>query len=56
MAGLEGKFAKATGDFQWIHVDLDKAKKESPFKNTIAHGYLSLSLIPLFIKLYSPET
>ena len=43
------KFAKATGDFQWIHVDLNKAKKESPYKNTIAHGYLSLSLIPKFV-------
>ena len=43
------KFATATGDYQWIHVDLEKAKKESPYKNTIAHGYLSLSLIPQFV-------
>ncbi|CAN5692963.1 MaoC family dehydratase [soil metagenome] len=43
-------FANATGDYQWIHVDVERAKKESPFKNTIAHGYLSLSLIYLFWK------
>tara|TARA_Y100000389_G_C17221000_1_gene393334 strand:- start:135 stop:593 length:459 start_codon:yes stop_codon:yes gene_type:complete len=43
------QFAKSTGDYQWIHVDLEKAKKESPYKNTIAHGYLSLSLIPQFV-------
>ncbi len=42
-------FAEATEDFQWIHVDNEKAKNESPLKNTIAHGYLSLSLIPKFI-------
>jgi len=39
-------FADATLDHQWIHVDVDKAKEESPFKNTIAHGYLTLSLLP----------
>ena len=38
-------FAECTGDHQWIHVDVEKAK-EGPFGNTIAHGYLSLSLIP----------
>ena len=43
------QFAQATGDYQWIHVDLEKAKKESPYKSTIAHGYLSLSLIPKFV-------
>ena len=43
------EFAQATGDYQWIHVNLEKAKKESPYKNTIAHGYLSLSLIPKFV-------
>ena len=42
-------FAMATGDFQWIHVDDNKAKNESPFKTTIAHGYYSLSLIPKFV-------
>ena len=40
------KFADATLDHQWIHTDQEKAKKESPFKNTIAHGYLTLSVLP----------
>jgi acyl dehydratase len=40
------KFAEATLDRQWIHVDVEKAKKESPYGNTIAHGYLSLSVLP----------
>lgn len=40
-------FADATGDHQWIHVDVERAKKESPFGGPIAHGYLSLSLIPV---------
>ena len=39
-------FADATGDHQWIHVDAERAKKESPFGGPIAHGYLTLSLIP----------
>ena len=39
-------FAEATNDHQWIHVDVEKAKKESPFGNTIAHGYLTLSILP----------
>lgn len=39
-------FADATIDHQWIHVDVEKAKNESPFKNTIAHGYLTLSVLP----------
>lgn len=39
-------FADATLDHQWIHVDEERAKKESPFKNTIAHGYLSISILP----------
>jgi acyl dehydratase len=38
-------FASATGDDQWIHVDVERAKKESPFGGPIAHGYLTLSLI-----------
>ena len=42
------KFADATGDRQWIHVDVERARKESPYKTTIAHGYLTLSLmVPL---------
>lgn len=40
-------FADATGDHQWIHVDVERAKKESPFGGPVAHGYLSLSLIPV---------
>ncbi len=40
------RFADATGDHQWIHVDPTRAKAESPFGATIAHGYLTLSLLP----------
>lgn len=40
------KFADATLDPQWIHVDVERAKCESPYKSTIAHGYLTLSLLP----------
>src|SRR5919202_2115119 len=39
-------FADATGDHQWIHVDPERAAKESPFGGPIAHGYLTLSLVP----------
>ena len=39
-------FADATLDHQWIHVDEERAKTESPFKSTIAHGYLNLSVLP----------
>ena len=39
-------FADATLDHQWIHVDTDRARTESPYKSTIAHGYLTLSLLP----------
>jgi acyl dehydratase len=39
------KFADATLDHQWIHVDSERAKIESPFKSTIAHGYLTLSML-----------
>ena len=40
------RFADATGDHQWIHVDPERAAKESPFGGPIAHGYLTLSLLP----------
>ena len=40
------RFGEATSDPQWIHVDVERCKRESPFKTTIAHGYLTLSLIP----------
>ncbi len=43
------KFADATGDHQWIHVDVERAKKESPFGTTIAHGNLTLSLGPALL-------
>lgn len=44
------KFADATLDHQWIHTDAEKAKTDSPFKTTIAHGYLTLSLTPYLWK------
>jgi acyl dehydratase len=40
------QFAEATGDYQWIHVDTERAAKEMPNGKTIAHGYLTLALIP----------
>lgn len=40
------EFADCTGDHQWIHVDVERARRESPFGTTIAHGYLTLSLLP----------
>jgi acyl dehydratase len=40
-------FAACTGDHQWIHVDVERATRESPFGTTIAHGYLMLSLLPV---------
>ncbi|MCW1960155.1 MAG: MaoC family dehydratase [Mycobacterium sp.] len=43
-------FADVTGDHQWIHVDVERAKKESPFRTPIAHGFLTLSLIPALSK------
>jgi acyl dehydratase len=39
------KFADCTGDRQWIHVDIERARRESPFRTPIAHGYLTLSLV-----------
>lgn len=39
------QFAECTGDSQWIHVDAERARKESPFRKPIAHGYLTLSLL-----------
>jgi acyl dehydratase len=40
------RFAEATGDHQWIHIDVERAKREMPGGKTIAHGYLTLSLLP----------
>ena len=42
------QFADATLDHQWLHVDVERAKTESPYKSTIVHGYLTLSLLPYF--------
>lgn len=39
------RFAECTGDRQWIHVDVERARRESPFRKPIAHGYLTLSLV-----------
>lgn len=51
-------FAEATEDRQWIHIDRERAERESPFKTTIAHGFLTLSLIAHFmqqaIKIQTP--
>jgi acyl dehydratase len=44
------QFADATGDHQWIHVDAARAARESPFKSTIAHGFLTLSLVSTLVR------
>ena len=44
------QFAEATEDRQWIHLDAERARKESPYGTTIAHGFLTLSLISFFMK------
>lgn len=46
------QFAQATGDFQWIHVDTERAAKSSPFGCTIAHGFLTLSLLGKFYEAH----
>ena len=43
------QFAEATADYQWIHVDTERAAKEMPGGKTIAHGYLTLSLLPVLV-------
>jgi acyl dehydratase len=43
------QFAACTGDDQWIHVDVERARRESPYGSTIAHGYLILALLPQFL-------
>ncbi len=42
------QFAEVTGDHQWIHIDVERAKRESPFGGPVAHGFLTLSLLPAF--------
>jgi len=44
------RFAEATEDRQWIHVDRERAQRESPYRTTIAHGFLTLSLLSHFMK------
>ena len=44
------KFADATDDHQWIHIDPERAQRESPYGTTIAHGFLTLSLLPKFLR------
>jgi acyl dehydratase len=44
------EFAQATGDRQWIHLDRERAEKESPYGTTIAHGFLTLSLLSLLMQ------
>jgi acyl dehydratase len=43
------RFADATGDHQWIHVDPERCRRESPYGRTIAHGFLTLSLLPMMV-------
>jgi acyl dehydratase len=43
-------FADATGDHQWIHLDRERAELESPFHTTVAHGFLTVSLLPMLLK------
>ena len=57
--GQINTFAEATGDHQWIHVDVDRATNESPYGAPIAHGHLTLSLVPMLISntiAYLPRT
>jgi len=43
-------FADATGDHQWIHLDVERSKRESPYGGTVAHGFLTLSLLPMLVE------
>jgi acyl dehydratase len=43
------RFADATGDHQWIHVDPERSRRESPFGGPVAHGFLTLSLLPMLV-------
>src|SRR5271166_4708902 len=46
------QFASCTGDHQWIHVDVERAKRESPYRGPVAHGYLTLSMVaPLSMQI-----
>lgn len=48
-------FAQATGDVQWIHTDRERASRESPYGTTVAHGYLTLSLLPYLTESNHPD-
>jgi len=48
------RFADATGDHQWIHTDVERSKRELPYGGTIAHGFLTLSLLPLLLQQTMP--
>jgi acyl dehydratase len=48
-------FAAATGDCQWIHVDPERARRESPYGTTVAHGFLTLALLPFLTGSNSPD-
>lgn len=49
------RFAEVTGDVQWIHIDPERAAKESPYGSTIAHGYLTLALLPYLTESNHPD-
>ena len=49
------RFAEVTGDLQWIHTDPERAAKESPYGRTVAHGFLTLALLPFLTASNSPE-
>jgi acyl dehydratase len=49
------RFAQVTGDVQWIHTDPERARRESPFRATIAHGFLTLSLLPFLTESNHPD-
>lgn len=48
-------FAETTGDVQWIHTDVERAHRESPYGTTVAHGYLTLALLPYLTESNHPE-
>lgn len=49
------RFAEVTGDVQWIHTDPERAAKDSPYGGTIAHGYLTLSMLPFLTESNHPD-
>jgi len=49
------RFAEVTGDVQWIHTDPERAERESPYGGTVAHGYLTLSLLPHLTESNHPD-